>query len=339
MTTNKNLLTGSRAYYKPFDYPQAFDFFEKHEQMHWIPTEVQMHEDVRDYWHKLTEDQRFIIHNSLKLFTQSDHDVEDAYIDIYFKIFNNYPEVRMMLNSFSSREAIHQWAYSYLNDTLDLPDSIYQEFFKYKAMLDKHNYLMNAKIDFNLKETNPEEYLRQIIKYIIINTAFTEGMMLFSSFVLMLNITRMEAGGKMPGMGEIIRWSIRDEECHIEGVSWLFRTLIEENPEVWTDELKKELYDIARQMVSLEDAFIDLCYDGENNRNYPGLSKEDLHTYIRWIADIRLNQFGLKKNWNVEKNPLPWVGDLSLPVNTSFFEEKGNAYSKGAVEIDNLEFE
>jgi ribonucleoside-diphosphate reductase beta chain len=109
----------------------------------------------------------------------------------------------------------------------------------------------------------------------------------------------------------------------------LFRTYIEENKEIWNDELKGELYTIAERMVQLEDKFIDLAFQmGEMQR----LSSEDVKKYIRYIADRRLISLGLKGIFKVKKNPLPWVEEMvNSPVHGNFFENRVTDYAKGAL--------
>jgi ribonucleoside-diphosphate reductase beta chain len=109
----------------------------------------------------------------------------------------------------------------------------------------------------------------------------------------------------------------------------LFRTYIEENKEIWNDELKGELYTIAERMVTLEDKFIDLAFQmGEMQR----LSSEDVKQYIRYIADRRLISLGLKGVFKVKKNPLPWVEEMvNSPVHGNFFENRVTDYAKGAL--------
>jgi ribonucleoside-diphosphate reductase beta chain len=133
----------------------------------------------------------------------------------------------------------------------------------------------------------------------------------------------------MKGMGQIVTWSIVDETIHTESMIRLFRTYIEENREIWNDELKGELYTIATRMVELEDKFIDLAFQmGEMNR----LSADDVKQYIRYIADRRLISLGLKGIFKVKKNPLPWVEEMvNSPVHGNFFENKVTDYAKGAL--------
>jgi ribonucleoside-diphosphate reductase beta chain len=133
----------------------------------------------------------------------------------------------------------------------------------------------------------------------------------------------------MKGMGQIITWSIVDETQHAEAMIKLFRTYIEENRELWNDELKSEIYTIATKMVELEDQFIDLAFEGGEMEN---LTSEDVKKYIRYIADRRLISLGMKGIFKVKKNPLLWVEEMiNAPTHTNFFENRATDYAKGAL--------
>jgi ribonucleoside-diphosphate reductase beta chain len=132
----------------------------------------------------------------------------------------------------------------------------------------------------------------------------------------------------MKGMGQIITWSIVDETMHAEGMIKLFRTFIEENRDIWNDDLKGEIYSIAEKMVALEDRFIDLAFNLGHMEN---LTPEEVKKYIRYITDRRLIGLGLKGIFKVKKNPLPWVEEMiNAPTHTNFFENRSTDYSKGA---------
>jgi ribonucleoside-diphosphate reductase beta chain len=156
-------------------------------------------------------------------------------------------------------------------------------------------------------------------------SAFTEGMQLFSSFVMLLNFTRC---GTMKGMGQIIAWSIADETLHTESMTKIFREYITENPELWTDELKAKIYGIAEVMVDLEDKFIDLAFGVSEMKR---LTREDVRSYIRYIADRRLMGLGLKGIFKSTTNPLPWVDAMLGVTHTNFFENRVVDYAKGAL--------
>jgi ribonucleoside-diphosphate reductase beta chain len=306
--------------YRPLIYPWAYEAWKKQQQMHWLPEEVAMADDIADWKKKLTDSDRDFLTNIFRLFTQSDIDVNECYMKKYAQVFKPI-EITMMLSAFANMETIHIEAYAFLIESLSMPESIYMEFLNFKAMKDKHDYLNNFNTD--TKEG--------IAATLAIYGAFTEGLQLFSSFALLLNYTRH---GLMKGMGQIVTWSFRDETLHTQSIIRLFQTLIYENPELWNDSLKKHIYEACENVIKFEDAFIDLCFEkgGDTIRN---LAKEDVHQYIRYLADRRLNQLGLKELYNVNKNPLPWVDEITSNVElANFFDARVTEYSRGSLSGD-----
>ena len=309
-------LTDERSNFKPFNYPWAYDSWLKHEQSHWLHTEVPMAEDVKDWKKHLTIEEKQFLTHIFRFFTQGDIDVAGGYVRNYLPYFPQ-PEVRMMLAGFAAREALHVAAYSHLIETLGLPEMTYNQFLEYEEMRDKHDYIMDI--------SSKNGTIESTATHIAVFSAFTEGMQLFSSFIMLLNFPRH---GKMKGMGQIVTWSIVDETMHAESMIKLFRTYIEENKEIWNDELKSKIYVIAEKMVQLEDKFIDLAFSMGAMK---GLSSEDVKHYIRYIADRRLISLGLKGIFKVKKNPLPWVEEMiNAPTHTNFFENRATDYAKGA---------
>ena len=314
-TKRKLKLTDERNSFKPFNYPWAYDAWLKHEQSHWLHTEVPMIEDVKDWKNRLTESEKKFLTNIFRFFTQGDVDVAGGYVKNYLPYFPQ-PEVRMMLSGFAAREALHVAAYSHLIETLGMPESTYNEFLEYEEMRAKHDYFLS------IAGQDQKTIAQQIAAF----SAFTEGMQLFSSFIMLLNFPRH---GKMKGMGQIVTWSIVDETMHAESMIKLFRTFVEENREIWNDDLKGQIYTIATKMVELEDKFIDLAF---SMGDMPDLSADDVKRYIRYITDRRLIGLGLKGTMKVKKNPLPWVEEMiNAPTHTNFFENRATDYAKGAM--------
>jgi ribonucleoside-diphosphate reductase beta chain len=313
----KSRLTDNRNSFKPFNYPFAYDAWLKHEQSHWLHTEVPMLEDVKDWKNKLNEEEKHFLTNIFRFFTQGDIDVAGGYVNNYLPYFPQ-PEVRMMLLGFAAREALHVAAYSHLIESLGMPDTTYNEFLAYQEMKDKHDYVLDI--------SSKNGTLESTATHIAVFSAFTEGMQLFSSFIMLLNFPRH---GMMKGMGQIVTWSIVDETQHAESMIKLFRTYIEENKEIWNDDLKGKIYSIAEKMVELEDKFIDLAFSmGEMKE----LTNEEVKTYIRYIADRRLISLGLKGIFKVKRNPLPWVEEMiNAPTHTNFFEQRVTDYAKGSL--------
>ena len=311
-------LLGTRDYYKPFDHPWMFDYYVQQNQMHWFPEDVPLHNDVKD-WQDLGESEKNLLTQIFRLFTQSDVDVGSGYIDRYMRIFKK-PEARMMMSSFANMESIHQHAYSLLLDTVGMPETEYKAFSEYEAMADMHEYINKIKVLAKDKES--------IAKALAVYSGFTEGLQLFSSFIILLNFPRF---GKMKGMGQIITYSIRDESLHVEAMTKLFREFIQENIEIWTDDFKKEIYQACRDMVYLEDKFLDLVFA---QGDIQGLSKKEMIEYIRYIADRRLLQLGLKPNYGVKDNPLNWLDDVLGVEHQNFFEGRSTSYMKAGLRGD-----
>lgn len=313
-------LTDERSYFKPFRYQWAYDAWLKHEQSHWLHTEVPMSEDVKDWKKHLSDEEKAFLANIFRFFTQGDIDVAGGYVNNYLPYFPQ-PEVRMMLMGFAAREALHVAAYSHLIETLGMPESTYNEFLEYQAMADKHEYFL----ELSNANGTPESVATNIAAF----SAFTEGMQLFSSFIMLLNFPRH---GKMKGMGQIVTWSIVDETMHAESMIKLFREYVGENLEIWNDKIKGDIYTIAEKMVELEDKFIDLAFAMGPMEN---LTSEDVKKYIRYICDRRLISLGLKGIFKVKKNPLPWVEEMiNAPTHTNFFENRATDYARGALSGD-----
>lgn len=302
-----------RDHYKPFDYPWAYDAFVKSEQMHWLPREVPLSEDVKDWRSVLSPEEKHLLTNIFRFFTQADVDVAGAYIDHYLPEFKP-PEVRMMLSSIAAREGIHIQAYSMLIDEIGMPESEYSQFMQCAEMKAKHE---------QMEDTQLLTHLEMIAMF----SAFGEGLQLFASFVILLNFTRF---GKMKGMGQIVSWSIRDETHHVDSMMKLFKAIQAERGPTAEFE-KRNIALICQRMVELEDKFIDLAFDEPDC--IEGLDAREVKEYIRYIADIRMKQMGLEPIYNIVSNPLPWVDIIVFgKEHTNFFENRATDYAKGSTE-------
>lgn len=289
MSEHISLLEEAVAY-KPFNHVWAMEIAEEHEKIHWGTWEVELQEDV-DQWKqgKITDAEKNHITQILRLFTQSDVQVGQNYCDLFIPKFRNH-EIRNMLMTFANREGTHQRAYALLNDTLGFPDSEYEAFLGYKQMVKKVEFMQDNDV-----------HTHAGLAKALAQTTCNEGMSLFSAFAMLLNYQRF---GKMKGMCTVVEWSIRDESMHVEGMSRLFRAFCNEHPRVVTNEFKKEIYEMFKTAVKLEDKVIDLAYE---LGGVEGLDKAEVKAYIRHLADRRLIQLGLKPNYGVKENPLPWV--------------------------------
>jgi ribonucleoside-diphosphate reductase beta chain len=221
-------ITAEKGFFKPFAYPWAFEAYSAQNKAHWLPEEVPLHDDVKDWNHRLTASEKNLLTQLFRFFTTGDIDVGQAYMDKYMQAFRN-EEVRMMLSSFAAMEAVHAHAYSLLLDTIGMPETEYQAFKQYEAMAAKHDYVSNFDI----------ENEADVAKALAVFSAFTEGLQLFSTFAILMNFGRgdLPGGARMKGMNQIVTWSIRDESMHVESMLKLFRTYIGERPHLWNDTL------------------------------------------------------------------------------------------------------
>ena len=307
-------LLDARPVYKPFQYPWAYDAWLIQQRSHWLPEEVPLADDVKDWHRNMSEAERNLLTQIFRFFTQADVEVNNCYMKHYSQVFKP-TEVQMMLSAFSNIETIHISAYSHLLDTLGMPEVEYQAFLKYKAMKDKYDYMQEWGV------STPAD----VAKTLAVFGAFTEGLQLFASFAILLNFPRFN---KMKGMGQIVTWSARDESLHTDSIIKLFKTFLEENPQVWTEELQRDLYRACDTIVGHEDAFIDLAFE---MGGVEGLEGDEIKAYIRYIADRRLTQIGLQPIYKTDKNPLPWLEEMLNGVeHTNFFENRATEYSRAA---------
>lgn len=296
--------------YRPFHYPWANDLWKEHERMVWIEDEIPLTDDVTAWQNgTMSEDEKDFVTQILRMFTQSDVNVGQNYHhNIIPHIRNN--EVVKMLGGFANREGTHQNAYALLVDTLGLPESEHTAFLEIAEMAEKNDFMLEC-------DSSTIRGLAQTIA----KSTFNEGVSLFASFAMLLNFQRF---GKMLGMAKIVEWSLKDESKHVEGITKLFSTICKEHPRIVTEKFKREIYTMARRVVEIEDAFIDLAFA---NHNIQGLTKEEIKEYIRYITDRRLVQLGLKPNYGIEQNPISWLDWLtSATQHTNFFEGKVAEY-------------
>lgn len=309
-------LLEERIYYKPFQYPWAYDAWLTQQRVHWLPEEVPMADDIKDWNMKISDAERNLLMQIFRFFTQADVEVNNCYMQKYGRVFKP-TEVQMMLAAFSNMETIHVAAYSHLLDTLGIPEAEYEAFLKYEEMKDKYDYMQMWGVD--TKE--------DIAKTLAVFGAFTEGLQLFASFAILMNFPRFN---KMKGMGQIVTWSVRDETLHMTSIIKLFHTFVHENPEVWTEELQNDLVEACKTVVKHEDAFIDLAFE---LGDIEGLTSQEVKDYIRYIADRRLTQLALSPIYFVGNNPLPWMDEILNGIeHTNFFENRATEYSRASTQ-------
>ena len=308
---------------KGFRYPQFWDMYKAHDRLHWTADEISLAKDIQDYAQASPEEATFI-QGVLRLFTQNECEVEKGYATL-LRIFKPI-EVQAMLSNFMAREFTHIENYSLFTETIGLPNSFYSEFLEIPVMSTKTEYIDKAKVrkyeDYKAMglsdaETH-KEYRRDIARMLAVYGGFTEGVSLYAQFAALL---AYQFQNKYPGLCDLNLYSIKEEYLHHVGNSALFRTFIAENPDIWDDTLKFDIYEAAREIVSYEKALVDYL-------NPPHISGTDLKLYIEYCADNALKELGLKPNYHIPTNPLPYMDDVVGTVQTDFFSSRVTEYTK-----------
>jgi ribonucleoside-diphosphate reductase beta chain len=315
------MITELRPHYKPFEYQTAFEFYKDQHRAHWLADEVPLSSDLNDWKLKLSESEKNLIGNILKSFAQTETYVNDYWATKVAVWFPKH-EIKAMACAFADFESIHAEAYARLNEELGLDD--------FEAFMEDEE--AKAKID-RLVEL-PGDTLREKALSLAIFSAFTEGVNLFSSFAILMSF---QLRNLMKGTGQIVEWSVRDESLHSKAGCWLFRTMMEEMPEL-NEGMESQIYDACDISVKLEFDFIDKAFEmGE----IEGLNKNQLKNFIKERANQKLIELGYNPLYNdIDPNLLKsmeWFGHLtSGKTHQDFFAGRVTDYSKSTADWSDL---
>jgi ribonucleoside-diphosphate reductase beta chain len=316
------MITELRPHYKPFEYQTAFEFYKDQHRAHWLADEVPLSSDLNDWKLKLNESEKSLIGNILKSFAQTETYVNDYWATKVAVWFPKH-EIKAMACAFADFESIHAEAYARLNEELGLDD--------FEAFMEDEE--AKAKID-RLVEL-PGETLHEKALSLAIFSAFTEGVNLFSSFAILMSF---QLRNLMKGTGQIVEWSVRDESLHSKAGCWLYRTLLEENPELDTKELTQAIFEACDLSVKLEFDFIDRAFE---MGDIEGLNKDQLKNFIKERANQKLIELGYSAIYNdIDPNLLKqieWFGHLtSGKTHQDFFANRVTDYSKSTSDWSDL---
>lgn len=319
------MITDRRGFFEPFEYDQAYEYWLKQQQAHWLHTEITLSGDIQDWSLSLTPAEKNVVGNILKGFTQTEVIVNDYWSRRVSKWFPK-PEIAMMVSAFANMETIHAKAYAYLNESLGLDD--FSAFLSEPTTREKIDSLIEVKGTSKI----------DIAQSLAVFSGFAEGVQLFSSFAILMNFSRFN---KLKGVGQIVAFSVKDESLHSEAGCWLFRQFVSEFPKLWDQGLKKTIYDAARNTIRLEDAFIDKAFE---LGPIEGLDPYDLKQFIRFRCNTKLADLGLASNWkNIDKESLArfeWFDYLTTGVeHQDFFAGRVSSYSRGVVDFSNIKYE
>ena len=302
-----------RIAYKPFEYPEYYtEGWLKQAQAFWLHTEIPMSGDVKDWNEKLTDEEKNLVGNILLGFAQTECAVSDYWTQ---KVVGWFPkhEIQQMAMMFGSQETIHAVAYSYLNETLGLED--FEAFLHEPATAERFDNLVAY------EGNDPVG----IGKSLAIFSAFAEGVSLYSAFAVLYSF---QLRNLLKGIGQQMKWSVRDESLHSRMGCKLFNQMCDEIPTL-RDDCKDDVLLAANTMVALEEKYIDKMFemgDIENLKSY------DLKQFVRKRANEKLQELGYQGIFDYDSasaDDLDWFYHLTGGVtHTDFFAMRPTDYSK-----------
>ncbi len=313
-----------RIEYKPFEFPEYYnEGWLPQAQAFWLHTEIPMQSDIKDWKEHLLIHEKNLVGNILLGFSQTECAVSDYWTTMVTNWFPKH-EIKQMAMMFGANETIHATAYSYLNETLGLED--FKAFLHEPTIAEKFEYLTNVDGDYNHDDlaTNAKAR-RQVARSLAIFSAFAEGVSLYSSFAVLYSF---QLRNLLKGIGQQMKWSVRDESLHSKMGCRLFRHMCEEYPELLS-EVKSEIIHAAELMVQMEHAFIDKIFEMGDLEN---MKAKDLKNFIYRRANEKLVELGYSNHFEYDHdsaNELNWFYHLTGGVEHSdFFAIRPTAYSK-----------
>ena len=313
-----------RVPYKPFEYPDYYtEGWLKQAQAFWLHTEIPMQGDVKDWNEHLTKEEKNLVGNILLGFAQTECAVSDYWTNMVTDWFPKH-EIRQMAMMFGSQETIHATAYSYLNETLGLDD--FSAFLHEPAVAEKFELLTQTTADWTHDDlaTNPQAR-KEVARSLAIFSAFSEGVSLYSSFAVLYSF---QMRNLLKGIGQQMKWSVRDESLHSKMGCQLFRHMVEEFPDLLEDG-KETILEAAKLIVDLESRFIDMIFEQGDLEN---LKRDDLKEFIKARTNSKLEELGYKGifEYNTEQaENLEWFYHLTGGLtHTDFFAIRPTDYSK-----------
>jgi len=313
-----------RIPFKPFEYPIYYtEGWLKQAQAFWLHTEIPMQMDVKDWNETLTPSEKNLVGNILLGFAQTECAVSDYWTNMVTKWFPKH-EIRQMAMMFGSQETIHATAYSYLNETLGLDN--FAAFLHEPATAAKFELLTETSADWTPKDLATNSKARQEVgRSLAIFSAFSEGVSLYSSFAVLYSF---QMRNKLKGIGQQMKWSVRDESLHSKMGCQLFREMCNEYPEL-LDECKDSIEKAAKLIVELETNFIDKMFEMGDLEN---LSASDLKEFIKARTNSKLEELGYQGIFEYNKKKadnLDWFYHLTGGhTHTDFFAIRPTDYSK-----------
>lgn len=312
----------------PLKYQWAYDLYKTMKNNHWEPEDIPMQKDVeqwRDTTGSISDIDRWIIKMAIGYFSAAEGIVGDNIIHVTREVVTA-PELKLVLGRHAHEENIHADSLVYMISSLGLNPHECEAMFEDVPTIKAKNSLVvnnsrNMRRDLDLTVLRNKQ---ELAKNVFLFGQCMEGTQFYGLFGMVLSLYRQN---KFPGIGQMFRYTLRDESNHISVFKNLLLELIDENPEIWTSEFQNELTTLMKEAVSLEKAFINDCLPV----NALGLSAEEFTQYIDYIADRRLESVGLNPLNPGIKNPLPWLAEMmDIQKEQNFFEGRVTEYQKSS---------
>ena len=311
----------------PLKYQWAYDLYRTMKANHWEPEDIPMGKDI-EQWRDdrvVNDQERWIIRMGIGYFSAAEGIVGDNIQHVVRELVTA-PELKLVLGRHAHEENIHADSLLYMISSLGINPHECEAMFEDVETIVKKNEFV-TRISRNLRRdldlTDPANK-KLLAKNIFVFGQCMEGTQFYGLFGMVLSLYRQN---KFPGIGQMFRYTLRDESNHIEVFRNLFMDLVEENRDIWNDEFKEELRDTMAEAIQLEKDFIRDCLPV----NAVGLVVEDFLSYIDYIADRRLEGCGLKPLNPGTKNPLPWLAEMmDIKKEQNFFEGRVTEYQKAS---------
>ena len=318
-------LFDNRIPFKPFEYPEYYtEGWLKQAQAFWLHTEIPMQSDIKDWNENLSVSEKNLVGNILLGFAQTECAVSDYWTTMVTEWFPKH-EIKQMAMMFGSQETIHATAYSYLNESLGLED--FEAFLHEPATAERFENLagVSNKYTYEDLKSNPDAR-KEVARSLAIFSAFAEGVALYSSFAVLYSF---QMRNMLKGIGQQMKWSVRDESLHSKMGCQLFRHMCEEYPELKVD-IKEAVEAAAETMLELELNYIDKMFEMGDLEN---LKKNDLKNFIQRRVNEKYNELGYEGklfDYNEKSaNELEWFYHLTGgTTHTDFFAVRPTDYSK-----------
>lgn len=312
----------------PLKYSWAYDLYKVMKNNHWEPEDIPMQKDCeqwREAYGNITDIDRWIIQMGVGYFSAAEGIVGDNIIHVVRELVTA-PELKLVLGRHAHEENIHADSLVYMISSLGINPHECEAMFEdvptikqKNAFVMEHSRSLRKDLDLDLVENK-----KIFGKNVFIFGQCMEGTQFYGLFGMILSLYRQN---KFPGIGQMFRYTLRDESNHIEVFRNLFMDLIQENPELWTPEFRNELVELMQEAVDLEKQFIRDCLP----INAVGLDAKAFEQYIDYIADRRLEGVGLPPLQGKTTNPFPWLAEMmDIKKEQNFFEGRVTEYQKAS---------